>query len=314
MRALFLVLLLLLAGLRAAAAQTELLVVSGLSGEPQYAQQFNQWGASLVDAARTRYGLRADQVVWLAEAPESDSKRITGKSTRDNVEKAIRDLAGHAGPADRVLVMLIGHGGTGGEPRLSLSGPDLTAADLAKFLAAFPTQSVVVVNSTSASGDFQDALAGRNRTVITATKSGLEGNETVFGGYFVDAFAGKDADADKDGRVSVLEAFDYAKGEVERHYKSENLLQSEHPTLGGSREAAAAFVLAPAASAAAAAAADTPELRALVAQREELEKSIEALKARKDGMDAAQYQKQLEDLLVQLALKTREIREKGGAQ
>ena len=64
--------LLWLAGAAAAAAQTELLVVSGLSGEPHYAAQFNKWGASLVDAARTRYGLRADQVIWLAETPASD--------------------------------------------------------------------------------------------------------------------------------------------------------------------------------------------------------------------------------------------------
>lgn len=303
--------LLWLAGAAAAAAQTELLVVSGLSGEPHYAAQFNKWGASLVDAARTRYGLRADQVIWLAETPASDPKRITGASTRDNVEKAIRELAGRAGPADRVMIVLIGHGGTTGEPRLSLTGPDLTAADLARFLAAFPTQSVAVVNSSSASGDFQGPLASPKRTVITATKSSMEGNEAVFGGFFVDAFAGQGADMDKDGRVSVLEAFDYAKAEVERSYKADNRLQSEHPTLGGSRELAASFVLAPAGAPAANA---SPELRGLVAERTQIEASIETLKARKDGMDAAQYQTELEDLLVKLALKTREIREKGGAQ
>jgi uncharacterized caspase-like protein len=216
-RAVLLAALLGLAGPGAAAAQTQLLLVTGLSGEPQYAQQFNGWGASLVDAARTRYGLRPDQVVWLAETPEADAARIAGRSTRENVEKSLRELAGRAGPADRVLVVLIGHGGTEGEPRLSLPGPDLTAADLARFLAAFPTQTVAVVNAASASGGFQAALAGRNRTVVTATKSGLEGNEAVFGGFFVDAFARDGADTDNDGRVSLLEAFDYASGEVERH-------------------------------------------------------------------------------------------------
>ena len=82
------------------------------------------------------------------------------------------------------MIVLIGHGGTTGEPRLSLTGPDLTAADLARFLAAFPTQSVAVVNSSSASGDFQGPLASPKRTVITATKSSMEGNEAVFGGFF----------------------------------------------------------------------------------------------------------------------------------
>lgn len=302
---------LLLASATAAAAQTELLVVSGLSGEPKYAAEFNRWSAALVDAARGRYGLRPDQVVWLAETPATDPKRIAAVSTRANVEKAIRDLAARAGPADRVMIVLIGHGGTGGEPRLSLTGPDLTASDLAKFLGAFPTQAVAVVNSSSASGDFQQILAGRNRTVITATKSSMEGNEAVFGGFFVQAYAGDGADMDKDGRVSLLEAFDFAKTEVERSYKADNRLQSEHPTLGGSRELAASFVLA---RAGAAATGTSPELRGLAAERVAIEESIEALKARREGMDAAQYQKELEDLLVKLALKTREIREKGGAQ
>jgi hypothetical protein len=311
MRTALFVTLLSLAAVAQARAQTQLLVVSGLSGEPRYATEFNRWGASLVDAAQTRYGLRPDQVIWLAETPESDAKRISGASTRENVEKAIRELAGRAGPADRVMILLIGHGGTAGEPRLSLPGPDLTAADLARFLAAFPTQSVVVVNSSSASGDFQGPLAGPKRTVITATKSSLEGNEAVFGGFFVAAYTGDGADLDKDGKVSVLEAFDYAKSEVERSYKEGNRLQSEHPTLGGSRELAASFVLARGAAAGAAA---SPELAGLVAERQQIEASIEALKARKDGMDAAQYQQQLEQLLVRLALKTREIREKGGAQ
>jgi hypothetical protein len=311
MRRALLTVLLLLAGATAAAAQTELLVVSGLSGEPRYAAEFNRWGAALVDAARGRYGLRADQVIWLAETPASDPKRISAVSTRANVEKAIRDLAARAGPADRVMIVLIGHGGTGGEPRLSLTGPDLTASDLAKFLGAFPTQAVAVVNSSSASGDFQQPLAGRNRTVITATKSSMEGNETVFGGFFVQAYTGDGADMDKDGRVSLLEAFDFANTEVERSYKADNRLQSEHPTLGGSRELAASFVLAPAGAAAAGA---SPELRGLAAERVAIEESIEALKVRREGMDAAQYQKELEDLLVKLALKTREIREKGGAQ
>jgi hypothetical protein len=116
---------------------------------------------------------------------------------------------------------------------------------------------------------------------------------------------------DKDGRVSLLEAFDFANTEVERSYKADNRLQSEHPTLGGSRELAASFVLAPAGAAAAGA---SPELRGLAAERVAIEESIEALKARREGMDTAQYQKELEDLLVKLALKTREIREKGGAQ
>ena len=46
---------------------------------------------------------------------------------------------------------------------------------------------------------------------MTATRSGAEQFATLFGGYFIDALASDAADADKNRRVSVLEAFNAAK-------------------------------------------------------------------------------------------------------
>src|SRR5690606_20264372 len=116
------------------------------------------------------------------------------------IERVVRELAGRAGPTDRVLLLLIGHGASDGQgARINLSGPDLSASDLAGLLDLFPTQRVAVVNAASASGDFQDPLAGKNRAIVTATRSGLQANETVFAGYFVESFAGDGADVDKDG-------------------------------------------------------------------------------------------------------------------
>src|SRR5690606_22674944 len=73
----------------------------------------------------------------------------------------------------------------------------------------------------------------------------FETNETRFGGHFVRAFAGEGADADRDGRVSMLEAFDFARREVEREYREAGNLLTEHALLDddgdgkGSREPAA---------------------------------------------------------------------------
>ena len=296
------------------AGQSHLIVVSGLGGEPRWTEEFHRWGISLVEAAGKRYGLGADQILYLAEKPERDPARIDGRATRAEIEEGLAAVAGRAGPADRILVVLIGHGSSDGQgARLNLPGPDLTAADLTRMLERFPTQRVVVVNTASASGDFQKPLTGRNRTVITATRSGLEQNETVFGRYFVDALTGTGADTDKDARVSILEAFQYAEREVERHYKAGNHLQTEHAVLGGDREAARAFFLLPASTAAAPTAASSG-LRALLEQKQGLEARVEALRARKDQMNPAEYQTQLEALLVELALKNREIRAGEGAR
>ena len=306
-------LLLALVAAPALSAQSHLVIVSGLSGEPEYAAEFGRWGGAMVDAARTRYGLAPEQVIYLAERPELDAARIRGISTRENVERALTELAGRAGAGDAILILLIGHGSADDAgARLNLPGPDLSAADLARMLRRFPTQRIVIANTASASGDFAETLAGPNRVIITATRSGMERNQTTFGKFFVDAFAGAGADTDKDGRASVLEAFEYAQREVERHYKSSGFLQTEHAQLAGDREAVRGFFLS--AGMAALPSANTPEMRALLEERQRLQNQVEALKGRKDQMEPARYLEELEQALLQLALKTREIRQRGGAQ
>jgi len=298
-----------------AAAQSHLLIISGLAGEPRLADQFHAWSTGMADAAVERFGMPRERITYLAEDQSRDPSRIAGKSTKENIDAELKRIASEAGPNDRVLVLFFGHGSANGEEgRINLPGPDLTASELATMLDRFPTQQVVVVNTTSASGAFQEALAGKNRTVITATKSGLEQNETVFARFFVEAFTGDGADTNKDGQVTILEAYDFATAEVERFYDSDSRLQTEHSVLGGDRELARAFSLGGGAARAAAETPASPELRGLVEQREALEAQVQALTARKDQMEEAEYQRELERLLLELARTNREIREREGTK
>jgi hypothetical protein len=57
-----------------------------------------------VDASLERYGLPRGQVHYLTEKPESDPKRATGRSTRDEVAGMFGKLAA-AGPEDTVFVV-----------------------------------------------------------------------------------------------------------------------------------------------------------------------------------------------------------------
>jgi hypothetical protein len=75
------------------------------------------------------------------------------------------------------------------------------------MLAKFKTQKVAFIDMTSASGDMLPVVSAPNRVVITATKSSFERNESHFAQFFVDALTKDVADVDKDGRVSLLEAF-----------------------------------------------------------------------------------------------------------
>jgi hypothetical protein len=293
-----------------AAAQAHLLVVSGLGGEARYSDDFHDWGTSLGDAARERFAIPAERVVYLSENPARDAERIAGRATKENIEAAIREIARRAAPTDRVMIVLIGHGSSDSRgARLNIPGPNLEAVEFAAMLEALSSQPLVVVNTASASGGFQDPLAGPNRTVITATRSGMERNETIFGRYFVEAFTRDGADTDHDGRVSVQEAFEYATREVERFYRQSNLLQMEHARLEGDADLARVFHLGSRALAASADA--SPELRELYAERQRLEEAIESLQTRREQLGDA-FAGQLEGLLLDLARTNRQIRELEG--
>jgi hypothetical protein len=311
----------------ARADQSHLVVVVGLGGEPKYSEAFDLLATSMIQAAEKRLGLAAADIDYYGEKA-ADPKRpaYRGRSTRENVTRALESLAGTARPGDLVFILLIGHGSfQAGESRLSLPGPDMTAADFAPLLARLSAQQVVLVNTASASGDWGKALGAKGRTIVTATKSGMERNETEFPRYFIEAFTGDGADADKDGRVSVLEAFTYAKREVERFYEKSHRLLTEHAVLdddglgaptpdGDGRLARTLFLGGAGENAADASTAADPRLAELRQRRGELERRIGALKARKEQMAEAEYQDELETLLLELAREDEAIRKHGGAR
>jgi hypothetical protein len=301
-------LLALLLGATTAKAQTQLVIVSGLGGQPQYTQAFAHLGNSLAQAAHERGGLADSAIVWLGDTAAPRSKWYRGASLRDNVERTLARLAERPGN-EQVVLVLIGHGsGEGDETRLSLPGPDMTAKDFARVLARFGKRRVAFINLTSASGDMLPVLAAPGRVVMTATKSAFERNESQFARFFVDAVARDGADTDKDGRVSLLEAFRYADSETKRFYESEGRLATEHAQLADDGQLARRFFLAGGSPAPAGGGSES-RVASLNAEQQALDEQIRALKARKSGMTTEAYERELERLLLTLALKSREVRQ-----
>ena len=297
-----------------------LLIIVGLAGDPEYAEQFHKWGNALAEASAT-VGVPAERLIYLGDAKEGGS-RVMGRSTKADIEQAFAKLAKASAPDDVVYVVLFGHGSFDGQTaRFNLPGPDMTPGDFNTLLRRLPARNVVFVNTASSSGPFVEELSGPGRTIITATRSGAQQFTTLFGGYFVEAFSAEGADADKNQRLSMLEAFLYAKGEVARAYEREGLLATEHALLddngdkkgsqdptptGAEGKLAASLSLGSAADAAPLP--DDPRLRALYLERRELERRVEALRLLKDGMPPAKYASELERLVTELARKTRDIR------
>jgi hypothetical protein len=310
----------------AAAQSVHLAVVVGLAGDPEHAELFARWASTLVDGATERLGVPRDHVVYLTDQPDKDPKRATGKSTRPEVERALAQIAKAAKEEDLVFLVLIGHGTFDGKvAKFNLVGPDMTPQNFEPLLKSIPSKHIVFFNTASASAPFLEELSGPGRTIVTATRTGSERFATLFGGYFVDALMSDGADADKNRRISVLEAFNAAKLGVARAYEQEGIMLTEHPLLDdagdkkGSGDPKAdgnvgrvAAILSLGTPQSAEAMPADPKMRALYDERRALERRVEALKLMKTGMDPGRYASELEKLLTDLALKSKEIRDLEG--
>ena len=165
---------------------------------------------------------------------------------------------------------------------------------------------------------------------MTATKTGGERNRVGLGGYFVEAFSDgeEEADQNRDRRVSMLEAFTYAKSRVVQSYEAKvyhdrarrfltttamgKALTSRNPLSGDAADGLVArtlFFTSGAGRRTNMAFPDDPELQALYQARQELEARVDDLRRIRGGADPDQYQAELETLMIELALKSREIRE-----
>jgi hypothetical protein len=302
-------------------AQTHLVIVSGLGGEKKYSDSFSRISQALADAAAKRFGIPDADIAWLGEDSVSKLPHYRGQSTKLNVERTLTQLATKAGAGDQIVLVLIGHGsGESEESKISIPGPDLSARDFAQLLTKFPTQKVAFVNLTSASGDMLPVLSAPNRVVITATKSSFERNESRFAQFFVDALTKDVADTDKDGRISLLEAFNYAVVETKRVYETDTRLQTEHAQLDdmgaktgvaepdgktGEGLLARRFFL----DGAARAGSNDPRLATLYKDKFGLEDQIAQLIGKKKSMAPDAYDDALEALLVDLSRKAKTIRE-----
>jgi hypothetical protein len=293
----------------AAAGDNYALVVTGASGGEPYAAKYAGWRQSFVSTLRTKFGYPDDHVIVMAENAGAGIRA----ATRDEVRRTILDLRGRLGKDDQLVVLLIGHGtaadGAAGEDaKFNLVGPDLRASEWADLLKPLASR-VVFVDTTAVSFPFLRHLAGPGRIVVTATDSSAQEFETTFGEFFVRAFDDPSADADKNGRVSLFEAFRYASAATRAWYEQRGQLATERPLMDDDGDGVGHEAWNPGADGALARATflqpppiPTGEVDATAARRQrELESQIEDLKRRRGAMSPAEYDAELERLLLELA-------------
>ena len=291
------------------AGAREVLVVVGLEGADEYRETFKTSAESWEKACQ-----KANvpcQIMGIAAPMGSDS------SVKEKLEKKLSEIG-----EKELWLILIGHGTFDGRSaKFNIPGKDFTSGELAEWCKGI-TGDLVLVNTASASAPFIKALAGKNRTIISATKSANEIFYARFGSYFSTAVTGiKEADLDNDDQVSLLEAFLFSADQVAQFYNQEGRLSTEHALIddnGDGLGTRAEWFEGTTATKVAKTGAQPDGLRAmqqvlvendlekdfppdLRKRRDELETRVRVLRRKKSKMAEADYYRDLEKLLRELA-------------
>jgi hypothetical protein len=285
------------------------IIVVGAPGSPDYAGQFSQ-SADLWQAAAGKAG---------AESILIGRSQEPGMTDRDRLRSVLAEKS--SAGREPLWVVLIGHGTFDGrEAKFNLRGPDLSDLELGQWLAS-SRRPIVVINCASASGPFINRLSGQDRVVITAAKSGYELNYARFGQYMAESIGDERADLDKDGQVSLLEAFLSASNRVDEYYRTHSQLATEHALLDDNGDGLGTPADWFHGTRATKRAKDGASLdghrahqihliqsdreRKLPAEvrrrRDQIELSVAALRERKDKLSEDEYFRRLEDLMLELA-------------
>lgn len=302
-------------------------ILTGTAAEQKHAKRFRDWSLRLYDVLIASYGYLPDRVTLLLGEGDPMESKISGPCRKEAIIEALNRIAAASKPGDQILFFLIGHGTSNEEgTKFNIAGPDITGEAFGQMLEAFSQQDIVVVNTTSASYSFCAALSAPGRVILSATRSRAEKYDTVFAQHLIEAFENRSADRDKNERVSMWEAFQYARQRVEKWYTEKNRIPSEHPTLDDNGDAllstdpeptkndgklaqiAYLDVLPKSSLPAVGGMADYPEEIELSNRVQKLEREVFLLRNRKPEIAAAEYKQKLEALLIDLAKASRDLR------
>jgi hypothetical protein len=206
-------------------SKATVVVLVGAPGEEEFGKVFHEAAAGWEKAARkaNAHFVQIGGANAVTTNALQDFQKVLGRESSNRV--------------DDLWIAFIGHGTHDGrESKFNLNGPDLSANELSNMLASV-RRPVSVINGTASSAPFIKSLSASNRVVVTATRSGSEENFTRFGKYMAQSIGDTEADLDKDGQTSLLEAFLMASRRVTEFYKNEGRLATEHALIDDNGDA-----------------------------------------------------------------------------
>ena len=148
-----------------------------------------------------------------------------------NIEKIMIQFGSVISSSDRFIFYYTGQANVAGSQlRFNLRGEDMTQWQLARLLKNIKSSSILIVLDCPASGLAVKDLSGTGRIIICSCTE-EQRYSSRFGEYFVPSLTKTETDIDKDGKISVLEAFISASKQVEQWYQKKELIITETPVL-----------------------------------------------------------------------------------
>ena len=237
---------------------------------------------------------------------------------RKEILRTVSEVLSLLPPQGDLWIFLVGHGSYDGRDyKFNIAGPDITGDDLANLLDRGEEGRTFLIAGTSSSGILIPKLSGENRVIVTATKNQFERQPPLFLSFLVEAGTTAEADRDKNGKVSLLEAFLFSRRKVKDWFQEQGRLQTEHALLDDSSRirlgeekkdlpdqvrsgtgllAGIAYLSVPQEEALA-----SPDARVLAQRRSQLEREIDDLKLHKRELSEDVYYQRLQVLLLELA-------------
>jgi hypothetical protein len=213
-------------------ADKKAVILAGSGGTEKYAMKFYDQATKLREILLTKFAFRENDLHLFMETATDSLLQFTPNDA-GSIKSVFSKLKQDLKQQDVLLIFLLGHGTYDGEwAKLNIEGADLRDIDFANLVDQLPTDNILFVNMASASGPFLEKLSHKGRIIITATRNGLERNATRFAEHFLSALEQDfEADLNKDGELSVTEAFIFARDNLVRDYDEKKQLRPEHPLL-----------------------------------------------------------------------------------
>jgi len=208
-------------------------IFQGLPGDADHARKFQAVTDELQAWLTESLEFPEEQVLRLPDTSTTDAEQ-TPPLTADVMRSTLESLTAKLQAEDALWIFTVGHGSHDGKRAwFHVAGRDPSDVDFAGWMAGVRCREQVLWLTHSSSGWMVKPLSRPGRIIIAATAADDEPNETEFPHALVSITRRQpvELDVSGDGRVSVTEFYTAVVAEVERRYKKDNRLATEHAQL-----------------------------------------------------------------------------------